>query len=316
MTLGSETVTITASIGVAFFPADGEDSQSLLKAADSAMYHAKGEGRNGLAFYADDMSDRASERLAIDQGLRVALASSQLALHFQPVVELGTGRVVGAEVLLRWHHPVHGMISPARFIPVAEQSSLIEQIGAWVLDAAVRQAREWDAQGLHPFRLAVNVSTRQFVRDGFEKVVRDVIARHGMPNGGLELEITESALQAVDRSRPLLLALRQLGVQLAIDDFGTGFSSLSLLQHLPIDRLKIDRSFISALSERSSSLAIVRAVVGLGHTLGLRVVAEGVETTQQLALLRHTGCEDAQGYYVCHPLPADQFAAWLRGRRV
>ncbi len=316
MTLGSETVTITASIGVAFFPADGEDSQSLLKAADSAMYHAKGEGRNGLAFYADDMSDRASERLAIDQGLRVALASSQLALHFQPVVELGTGRVVGAEVLLRWHHPVHGMISPARFIPVAEQSSLIEQIGAWVLDAAVRQAREWDAQGLHPFRLAVNVSTRQFVRDGFEKVVRDVIARHGMPNGGLELEITESALQAVDRSRPLLLALRQLGVQLAIDDFGTGFSSLSLLQHLPIDRLKIDRSFISALSERSSSLAIVRAVVGLGHTLGLRVVAEGVETTDQLALLRHTGCEDAQGYYVCHPLPADQFAAWLRGRRV
>jgi len=314
--LGAEAVTTTASIGVAFFPADGEDSQSLLKAADSAMYHAKDEGRNGVAFYARNMAAQASERLAIEQGLRRAMDTSQLTVHFQPVVELATGRVVGAEALLRWQHPVHGTIPPSRFIAVAEQSSLIDQVGAWVLDAAVRQARAWDAAGLHPFRLAVNVSTRQFVREGFAAVVQDVIARHGLPAGGLELEITESALQVVDQSRPLLVALRQLGVQFAIDDFGTGFSSLSLLQHLPIDRLKIDRSFVSSLSERSSALAIVRAVVGLGHTLALRVVAEGVETPEQLALLRRTGCEDAQGYHVCHPLPADEFEAWLRGRRL
>ena len=310
--VGNETVSVTASIGVAFFPEDGDDAPALLKAADSAMYQAKAGGRNVFMFYAAEMATQLNERLVVEQGLRRAIDGNELELHYQPVFELATGRVVGAEALVRWRRGGE-VVSPARFISIAEQTSLIERLGAWVLDAACAQAAQWQAHGLPPIRLAVNVSPRQLGRGGFDAAVRAALDRWSMPAGGLELEMTESAIQVIDESRPLLAALKQLGVHLAIDDFGTGYSSLSVLKHLPVDRLKIDRSFVSDLATREDSRAIVRAIIALGKTLDLRIVAEGIESNEQLDLLREAGCDEGQGYLVCRPLPAEAFAAWLDG---
>ncbi|GAA5175318.1 EAL domain-containing protein [Niveibacterium umoris] len=301
---GGEHLIVSGSIGIAIFPANGEDGDFLIRAADSAMYDAKARGRNRYCFYAPDMAARALERMTIEQGLRRALEHGHFELHYQPVVSLSDQRVVAFEALLRWQHPERGLIGPERFIPVAEECGLIEPIGRWVLRAACQQGAQWLAQGHAPCVMAVNVSARQFGAEDFIDTVRTLLADTGFPPEQLELEITESTLQEIGHSQFVLDALKVIGIRIAVDDFGTGFSSLSLLKHLPIDRLKIDRSFVTDLPHDVNDVAITRAIVALSHTLELQMTAEGIETAEQLGFLRELGCQCGQGYLFARPAPA------------
>ncbi|GAA5787088.1 two-component system response regulator [Chitiniphilus shinanonensis] len=302
--LRSERLSISASIGIAVFPDNGEDSQTLLKSADNAMYDAKLRGRNRFAFYSPDMAERAHERMAMEQGLMQALATDALRVHYQPVISLADGQLVGMEALLRWQHPELGLVPPARFIPVAEESGLIDRIGVWVLRQACQQALSWQRAGHRPLRIAVNVSVRQLAQDHLVEHVAAVLAETGLPPQCLELEITETAIQSIEHSRERLRQLKALGVMLAIDDFGTGFSSLSLLKHLPIDRIKIDRSFVTGLPGDSNDAAITLAIVALARSLKLALTAEGIESPEQLEFLRRHDVADAQGYLFSRPQPA------------
>ncbi|MGH8565248.1 MAG: two-component system response regulator [Gammaproteobacteria bacterium] len=301
--IGVEPVGISASVGISVYPDNGRSRDALLKAADTAMYSAKAQGRNRYCFYTVDLAARAAERLSIEQGLRGALATESLVLHYQPQVALSDGALTGVEALVRWQHPRHGLIMPDRFIAIAEESGIIEPLGRWVLFTACAQAAERLRAGGPPFQLSVNVSVRQFARDHFEDTVREALGESGLPASFLELEITESTLQRIEHSRHLLDLLKALGVSIAIDDFGTGYSSLSVIKHLPIDRLKIDQSFVRDIPGDAGDVAIVEAIVSLSRTLGLRVIAEGVETEAQLAVLRRLGCEEGQGYLFSRPLP-------------
>ena len=310
--LGEETVNVTASIGIALFPDNADHAADLIMAADSAMYAAKARGRNGYSYYSNDMARRARERLQIEQGLRRALETDTLELHWQPVVDATRGRPVGLEALLRWTHPEMGVISPVRFIPVAEDCGLIHLLGRWVLRHACGQAQRWRDEGLPPLRIAVNVSVRQFADEGFELAVAQALHDSGLPADALELEITESVLQTPEHSQPILERLKALGVHIAIDDFGTGFSSLALLKHLPIDRIKIDRSFVCDMPGDTNDAAVTRAIVGLARNLGLALTAEGVETLAQRDLLLAMGCDDLQGWFYSRALPAADVPAWLK----
>ena len=301
--LGAEPVGVSASVGISVYPDNGRSRDALLKAADTAMYSAKAQGRNRYCFYTEDLAARAAERLSIEQGLRGALATESLVLHYQPQVALSDGALTGVEALVRWQHPRHGLIMPDRFIAIAEESGIIEPLGRWVLFTACAQAAERLRAGGPPFQLSVNVSARQFARDHFEDTVHEALAESGLPASLLEIEITESTLQRIEHSRHLLDTLKALGVSIAIDDFGTGYSSLSVIKHLPIDRLKIDQSFVRDIPGDAGDVAIVEAIVSLSRTLGLRVIAEGVETEAQLAVLRRLGCEEGQGYLFSRPLP-------------
>lgn len=311
VTLAHEEVSVSGSIGIALYPDNADSHESLLRAADSAMYAAKSGGRNRYAFYCDDMAARARERLTIEQGLARALDENRLVLHYQPVVELASGRIVGVEALARWTHPELGEISPQRFIGIAEDAGLIERLGMWALRTACNQGVAWGERARVPLRIAVNVSVRQMASADFVARVARVLQETGLPPGRLEIEITETSLQSVEQARDMLLALKQLGVQIAIDDFGTGFSSLSKLKHLSIDRVKIDQSFVRGLPHDVNDVEVTRAIAALCLALKLRMTAEGIETEEQLDMLRGLSCDDGQGYLISTPLPAAELEVLL-----
>ncbi|WP_181358819.1 sensor domain-containing protein [Pseudothauera lacus] len=313
--IGGSELHTTPSIGIALFPEDGEDAATLLRNADTAMYHAKALGRANYQFYAEEMNLSATARLDLERKLRRALQLEQFELWYQPQIEAASGQVCGVEALIRWRHPDDGLISPARFIPLAEETGLIVELGYWVLRAACRQARHWRDAGLPALRMSVNLSTRQLMHRGLAEGVSSALAAADIPAGLLELEITESAVMEEPENAIAVLAnLKRLGVNLAIDDFGTGYSSLSYLKLFPLDRLKIDRSFVSDIEHDANDAAIVTAAVSLAHNLGLSVVAEGVETAVQVARLAELGCDELQGYHFSRPLPAHEATAWLRAR--
>ncbi len=313
--IGGERIAVSASVGLSVYPDDGHDREALLKAADTALYSAKSQGRSRYCFYTEELARRAAERLTIEQGLRRALESEGLVLHYQPQVALRDGALTGVEALVRWRHPQQGMITPGRFIPIAEESGVIEPLGRWVLFTACAKARELLRAGEPPFRLSVNVSARQLASDHFEDTVREALAESGLSASQLEIEITESTLQIIEHSRYRLEALKALGVSIAIDDFGTGYSSLSVLKHLPIDRIKIAQSFVRDIPGDADDVAIVEAIISLSRTLRLCVIAEGVETEAQLAILRRLGCEEGQGYLFSRPLPLPELQSLSSGER-
>jgi diguanylate cyclase (GGDEF)-like protein len=312
MRAGEHELFVTASIGIATFPDDGESGDVLLRNADAAMYHAKQLGKAGYQYYSEAMNAASIERLALDSGLRRALAEDQLSLHFQPQVELGSGRIIGAEALLRWHDPQRGDISPAAFIPLAEETGLILPISEWAMNQACFQAIEWQREGLPAVPISVNVSGVQFSRQDLCGVVRRALALSGLDPMLLGIEITETAMMSVrERAVELLRDLRLLGIRIALDDFGTGYSSLSYLKRFPIQVLKIDRSFVSEIVADPHTASITEAIIRMAHVLGLRVVAEGVEADQEVELLRRWGCDAIQGWYYSAAVPAERFAELL-----
>jgi diguanylate cyclase (GGDEF)-like protein/PAS domain S-box-containing protein len=314
--LGSKEFFVTCSIGVAVFPTDGAPAESLIEHADIAMYRAKKLGRNNFQFYTPAMNEEAMERVRIESALRNALERDEFVLHYQPQVDLASGEIVGMEALIRWQHPEMGMVAPSRFIGVAEETGLIVQIGAWVMRAACQQNQAWQQAGLGKLCVAVNLSARQFGAANLIAEIRAVLAETGLPPGCLEIELTESLFMSdVTLAVELLHAMKALGINLSIDDFGTGYSSLSYLSRFPIDVLKIDRSFVAEITRDSNDAAIVASIIALAHNLKLAVIAEGVETEEQLDYLRRHGCDEMQGYYFSRPLPAAEFEALLRQQR-
>jgi diguanylate cyclase (GGDEF)-like protein/PAS domain S-box-containing protein len=303
---------ITASIGIVTYPNDGLDAETLLKHADAAMYHAKATGRDGYQFFTPDMTVRAHERQLLEGDLRHAIERQDLLLHYQPKVDLVTGRVVGVEALTRWRHPQRGLVPPMQFIALAEDCGLIVPIGRWVLREACRQARAWQIAGLPALCVAVNVSSVELRNAGFAAGVRAILAETGLAPHYLELELTETFLLRDSASTAQVLQeLKDIGVQLALDDFGTGYSSLSYLKRFPIDALKIDRSFVSNLATDEDDAGIVTAVIALGKSLHMRVVAEGVETREQLQFLQQHGCPQAQGFLFSRAVPSRDFGKLL-----
>lgn len=313
--IAGDMLAITGSLGIAVFPDNGADSQQLMRAADMAMYTAKAEGRNRYHFYAEDMSERAYERMYIEQGLRRAIATDALVVHYQPRVDLASGGIVGVEALVRWPHPERGMVFPDSFIAVAEECGMIEPLGRWVLQTACRETlelvREAQAKGEN-FHVAVNVSARQLLDVDFVALVRTVLAETGFPAAALELEITESTLQAADRSLAILTALEGLGVAISIDDFGTGYSSLSVLRDMPIKRVKIDRSFIVDLPASASQRVVVEAIVALSRAMNMSITVEGIERLEQAAELQRLGCQEGQGYLFGKAMPVAELAQLLQ----
>lgn len=313
LTLAGHNVFVTPSIGIAVFPHDGEEVDTLFKNADTAMYHAKRSGKNAYQFYDDSMNRAASERLALENALRFALDNDEFSLHYQPQLDLCSGAIVGVEALLRWYNPDLGAVSPADFIPLAEETGLIIPIGAWVLKTACAQAKAWQTQGLKPLRVAVNLSVRQFMQPDLTDLVSRSLAETGLSASYLELELTESLLmQDVEQAIKTMDTLKTMGVRLAIDDFGTGYSSLNYLRRFPIDQLKIDGSFVQDITSDPNNAAIALAVVSMAHSLKLRVVAEGVETPSQEAFLRSKLCDGIQGFYISRPLPPQELVTLLQ----
>jgi diguanylate cyclase (GGDEF)-like protein len=313
--LDGHEVYVTASVGISLFPHDGDDAHTLLTRAATAMYGAQERGGNCYRFYSADMQAEALRRFSLESDLRRALEREELTLHYQPQVELATGRVVGVEALVRWQHPRLGLIPPAEFIPLAETTGMIVPIGEWVLREATRQCGDWQGRGLGPLRIAVNLSPLQLQHAGLVETVCDALREAGLDAGSLELEVTESSVVSDQETAVAALrGLRAVGVSVAIDDFGTGYSSLSYLKHLPADALKIDRSFVRDVTTDPTGEAIVGAVVRLGHSLGLSVKAEGVEDEAQSRLLGALGCDLAQGYLYSRPVPPDALEKLLRER--
>jgi diguanylate cyclase (GGDEF)-like protein/PAS domain S-box-containing protein len=310
--IDSHSVHVSASIGVVIFPDDGQNAETLLKNADFAMYHAKECGRGNFQFFREDMNVRALERQAVEDGLRRAIEDDELVMHYQPIVDLWSGAPSGVEALLRWRHPKRGLLMPAQFITIAEDCSLIVPIGRWVLREVCRQAVRWEALGLGSVRMAVNVSAVELRDKNFVANVRAVLADTGLAPHLLELELTETFLMQDSTSTAMVLnALKALGVRLALDDFGTGYSSLSHLKGFPIDTLKIDRAFVQELNYNPDDASIVRAVITLGRSLKMRVVAEGVESAAQLASLQEVRCPEGQGYLFGRAVPGEELAAVL-----
>ena len=299
---------VTCSIGVALYPDDGQSAAALLKHADSAMYRAKEKGRNNFQFFTAELNALITERLELEQRLRRAMEREQFVLHYQPRIDLRTRQVVGAEALIRWNVPGLPEVPPAQFIPVAEEIGLIAPIGKWVLRTACTQNKAWQDAGNAPLVMSVNVSARQFRQDNFVQTVIEVLRDTGLQARYLEIELTESAvMHDAEQFIAMLRELKDLGVQIALDDFGTGYSSLSYLKRLPVHRLKVDRSFVQDIATDGDDATIVRTIIALGHNLGLKVVAEGVETEQQLQFLRDNQCDELQGYYFATPMPVAQF---------
>ena len=308
---------VTLSVGISIFPADGSDSQSLLKAADVAMYRAKETGRNNYQYYVPSMNIHTLERLELESDLRRALERGEFFLHYQPKVEIASGLIIGVEALLRWKHPLRGLVPPLDFIPLAEETGLIVPIGEWVLATACARANHWQDRGLPKLSVAVNLSARQFADSMLLAKLTRIIHASGLDPTQLELEITESVVMANGECAVAVLdKLKSIGVQVAIDDFGTGYSSLAYLKRFPIDTLKVDRSFIRDIPANSGDMKITRAIIAMAHSLRLNVVAEGVETIEQLQFLRSLSCDAVQGYFLYRPLKEDEVADALRLNRL
>ncbi len=309
---GSHELISTCSIGIAIFPDDGTTRDDIMRAANNALQHAINQGGNTFNFYARDLNDRAIERLRVETNLRRAIDHDELRLYYQPKVDVANGRITGAEALVRWQHPTLGVIGPAGFITVAEECGAILALGDWVLNEACRQISEWRQAGLLLPRVAVNVSLHQFRQADFAEKVAATLATHGLEGRQVILELTESAvMEDSEQSLRSLARLRELGIELAVDDFGTGYSSLSYLTRFPLNELKVDRSFLASVDSDRHSATLVAAIISMGHQLGLRVVAEGVETEQQLQFLREHHCNEYQGYFCSKPLPETEFRSLL-----
>ena len=304
---------LTTSIGIAIYPDDGTDAVELIKSADAALHHAKRSGRNNYQFHTPDMNARALQMLLMERDLRRALEEKQFLLHYQPQVDLNTGRITGAEALIRWRHPERGMVSPAQFIPIAEERGLIVPIGEWVLQEACRQNKEWQEAGLPSIAVAVNLSALQFQTSNLSQEVARILQGCGLAPEHLELELTESAIMRdAEKTIATMYALKGIGTTLSLDDFGTGYSSLSQLKRFPLDKLKIDQSFVRGLPDDPDDLAISAAIVAMGKALKQTVIAEGVETKAQREVLQSLSCDEIQGYLVAKPMPSSDFARFMR----
>lgn len=307
---------VTASIGISTYPQDGLDEQTLTKNADFAMYQAKEQGKNNFQFYSETLNATSLERLTLESSLRHALECSEFELHYQAKRDIRSGRITGMEALLRWRHPDLGTIAPMQFIPIADETGLIVPIGKWVLRTACLQAMAWQTQGLPPLSIAINLTARQFFDEGLLPDLMTILATTGMPARLLELEITESLLMRdVERSLRILAALKDMGIRIAIDDFGVGYSSLATLQKFPLDTIKIDRSFIRDVASVDEDKALTEAIIAMGRTLSLTVVAQGVETKAQADFLRVHACDEFQGFYLDLPMPAEETTTLLRTQR-
>jgi diguanylate cyclase (GGDEF)-like protein len=309
--ISGHTLNTSCSIGISIFPLDADDERAMMKNADTAMYHAKEKGRNNYQFFSPEMNTRAVERHTLETALRQAIEQQQFKLYYQPQVDMRSGKVVGVEALLRWDHPQRGLLAPGTFMAVAEETGLIEPIGQWVLRSACQRARAWQDAGYPALKIAVNISARQLIRPReFARGLGRVLSATGLEPRYLELEMTESLLvHNAEENIAVLRKLGQEGMRIAVDDFGTGYSSLSYLRQLPIDTLKIDRSFVRDIESDSEDAAIIQAIVAMAHSLGLQVTAEGVETRGQLEALAQIGCDEYQGYLFSRPLPAVEIAA-------
>jgi diguanylate cyclase (GGDEF)-like protein len=303
---------ITASIGVSFYPEHGTDADTLIKHADTAMYKAKEKGGDRFEFYHPDMNFRSLERLHLENHLRKALSQNQITVHYQPIVDLETGQVFGTEALVRWQHPELGLVSPAEFVPLAEETGMIISLGNWVLRTACLQNKRWHDQG-HKLSVAVNISMQQFQHPGFIPMIREALEESGLEPNCLTLEITESvAMKNVGFVMNTIEELKRIGVQIAIDDFGTGYSSLSYLKRFRVHTLKIDRSFIRDITTDEDNAAIVTALIAMSQQMKMRSLAEGVETIEQLHFLKEKGCNEVQGYVYSKPLPAEEMEQLLK----
>ncbi len=313
LTIGTCHFLVTGSIGVGLYPAHGDDAATLLKHADAAMYLAKENGKNNVQFYTDELAGMAARQFELESALRLALARDELVLHYQPKVDVASGEIVGLEALVRWHQPLRGLVPPGEFIPLAEERGLIVPIGRWVVATACRQIRAWRDAGLATPPVAVNLSPRQFADNRLIADFEDAMRAAGVGPADLEIELTESVLVAdPEHANAVLRRLHDMGVRIAIDDFGTGYSSLSYLKRFPAQTVKIDRSFIRGLPTDHDDTAITQAVIAMAHSLGLRVVAEGVETADQLGLLQRLHCDEVQGYLLGRPAPAGEIAVRLQ----
>jgi len=313
VTLASNTLYITASVGISIYPHDGSNGETLIRNADTAMYRAKENGRNSYQLYTAAMNAASFEHLAMEANLREAIKNGQFTLHYQPKIEAASGRITGAEALIRWQHPELGYVAPSLFIPLAEDLGIISELGDWVLARAIAQCRSWIDQGMDNFRIAVNVSANQLLQANFNERVMDMLNETGVEPRYLELELTESAV--MKRSEdvvPMLTALKHRGIHISIDDFGTGYSNFGYLKRLPINKLKIDLSFIRDIPTSRDDAELVSAMIAMAHKLSLTVVAEGVETDRQVAFLQQQNCDELQGYFIAHPLPAEEIEPLLQ----
>jgi diguanylate cyclase (GGDEF)-like protein/PAS domain S-box-containing protein len=304
----------SVSIGIALYPGDGQDAESLFKCADTAMYHAKKDGRSRYWFFSEEMNQKIMHRVALENSMRRGVGNGEFHLHFQPQWDLKMARIVGVEALLRWQSPDFGLLLPSAFIPLAENSGLIFDLGEWVIRSACIQARNWSLAGHNGLKMAVNISGKQLRQPDFLEITERIIRETGVDPGNLEFEFTESVImEKADRTINTLAALKELGIKLSIDDFGTGYSSLSYLKHFPIDRIKIDRSFVMDIDSDKDDATIIEAIISMAHSLKLKVVAEGVETGKQLQFLVARGCDEVQGYYLAKPMAASEIAQRLFG---
>ncbi len=307
---------VTTSIGIAIFPDNGNDVVELMKSANAALHHARSKGRNNYQFHTADMNARAFELLLMERDLRRALEEDQFILHYQPQVDLRTGKIIGAEALIRWQHPERGMVSPGDFIPVAEDRGLIVPIGEWVLEEACRQNKEWQEKGLPQLVVAVNLSALQFQKRDLSVKIAGRLQRHALEPDLIELELTESSIMRdAEASIASMDSLKQVGVNLSLDDFGTGYSSLNQLKRLPLDKLKIDQSFVRGLPHDQNDLAIASAIIAMGKAMNLKTIAEGVETKAQLDVLQSLDCDEMQGFYMAKPMPAVDFVDFMRQKK-
>ncbi|SDM60884.1 GGDEF and EAL domain-containing protein [Bacillus sp. OK048] len=302
---------VTPSIGISIYPKDGRDEEALIKNADTAMYQAKDRGKNNYQFYSNNLDGISTWKMKLENWLRRAIEQNQMALHYQPQFDLGTGEIVGVEALIRWNHPEYGYIAPSEFIPLAEETGLIVPLGKWILREAFERRKAWKDAGYEDFPIAVNVSVRQFQDENIIPFISEMIEEVGLEANYLELEITESLMQNLENSTIILNRLKDLGVQLSVDDFGTGYSSLSYLKHLPIDKIKIDKSFVDDIISHSNQGMMVKTIIDMGMNLKFSVIAEGIETEEQVKFLTRNACQIGQGYYYSKPLSAEKMEEFL-----
>jgi diguanylate cyclase (GGDEF)-like protein len=313
LNIGDHRIDITASIGISFFPIDSDDVEKLIKYADIAMYQAKSRGRNNYILFSHEMSVEVKRRSELENGLKRALQNGELIINYQPLIDFATGDIMGAEALMRWNHPKFGIISPSEFIPIAEDTGLIVPIGEWILKTACKQSMTWQKSGLQPIKMSVNVSYRQLTYKGFIHSVEEALKESGLNSKYLELEITESLFREVIKFKMILDELKTIGVKLAIDDFGVGYSSLSMLQHVEINNLKIDMSFIKGIPDSSKAASMVKTIIEIGKNLNCQTTAEGIEAMNQANFLKENSCNLGQGYLYSRPLDAADFEKLLKG---